>query len=141
MTLKILKILAGLVGLFLVFMGLQWIFVPSNLASDFAIVSEGIRGMSTLRADLGSFFLCMGVISILGIRKSEYSPALFGVVALFMGVAAFARLVGFVMDGFIPETFTPFVVEIVFVILYVALMVLVKKQDQSIVTETSETSA
>lgn len=141
MVLKILKVFAGIIGLFLVVIGLQLLFVPSNLASDFAIVPEGIRGMSTLRADLGSFFLCMGLLSLAGIRTSVHSPALFASVAVFMGVAAFGRLIGFIMDGFILDAFILFVVEILYVILYVALMILVKKENEFIVTETSEARA
>lgn len=139
MTIKILKVLIALAGIFFVAMGLTWIFAPTTLAPLFAIVPEGIKGMNTLRADLGSFFLCIGIFSIVAARINTHSVTLLACVALVMAVAAFGRLVGFILDGFIIDTFAPFFVEIIFVILYMTLAVLVKKQNESIVTETSET--
>lgn len=139
MTIKTLKVLIALLGIFFVTMGLVWVFAPTTLAPLFAVVPEGIKGMNTLRADLGSFFICMGIFSIVAARENTHSVTLLACVALVMAVAAFGRLVGFILDGFIIDTFAPFLVEIIFVILYLALAVLLKKQNEAKVTATNET--
>lgn len=114
MGIKLLKGLVGIIGLFFVVMGFRWIFTPEVPAVDFAVVAQGITGLSTLRADIGSLFLCTGIFSLLALFFSRYAPVLLFCSATLMGVAAFGRFVGFILDGVSQTTVTPFIAELVF---------------------------
>lgn len=117
----ILKSLTAILALFFVFMGLQWLFVPDNLAGQFYIEPVGINGIATMRADLGAFFFTAGIVTALGVRDSVHANAFLFCASLLIGVAAFGRLVGFLIDGVTSASMTPFIIELIMVALFVAL--------------------
>lgn len=116
-----LKSLTAILALFFVFMGLQWLFVPHNLANQFYIEPAGINGIATMRADLGAFFFTAGIVTALGVRDGTHANAFLFCASLLIGVAAFGRLVGFVIDGVTAASMTPFIIELMMVALFVAL--------------------
>lgn len=117
----ILKGLTLLLALFFVFLGLQWLFVPHNLAPAFYIEPAGIGGLATMRADLGAFFFSTGVITALGVRDGTHANTFLFCATLLIGTAAVGRVAGFLIDGVTSSLMTPFIVELIIVALFVAL--------------------
>ena len=112
-----LKIAVGLSGLLLLVMGLNVMFNPVGAAPQFAVEALGNAGLNTLRGDMGGMFLASAVMLGLGIFGGR--PQFLLAAALVMGLIAFGRLVGFVMDGSEGQPYPAFIVEIVFVALFV----------------------
>lgn len=134
----VLKGLTLLLALFFVFLGLQWLFVPLNLAPEFYIEPVGIGGMATMRADLGAFFFSTGVIAALGIRDGAHANAFLFCAALLIGTAAIGRLAGFLIDGVTSSLMTPFIIELMIVAVFVALASVRIKASQPAIDPTNE---
>ncbi len=109
------KVVVGLIGLLLAFMGINLMFIdPAAAAGGFNVTPIGPDGLNTLRGDLGGMFVTGGVLLALGIvqQKAQW----FYAVAILMGLIALGRLVGFVVDGGPGDATLPaFISELVFV--------------------------
>ena len=101
-----------LFSLFFLVMGLQWLFVPQNLAEGFALIPNGILGWATVRADLGSMFLVTGITAALAASNMNSANAYLICCCLLMALAALGRFVGFVMDGIPEGGIPPFIFEL-----------------------------
>ncbi|MEM8765831.1 MAG: DUF4345 family protein [Pseudomonadota bacterium] len=93
----LLRVLIGAIALLFLVMGLGYVFDPASNAADLSLTPIGEHGLNTLRGDLGGLFLGSTVLLVLGLvqRRIEW----FLSVAVFMGVIASGRIVGFVVDG------------------------------------------
>ena len=61
------KVVVGLIGLLLAFMGINLMFIdPAAAAGGFGLTPLGADGLNTLRSDLGGMFLTGGVLLALG---------------------------------------------------------------------------
>jgi len=76
---------------------LNFLFDPLAGAAQFAVVPEGIRGLNTVRGDLGGLFL--GAALLLGTGLLRGQTVWFLAVAVVMGAIAVGRLLGFALDG------------------------------------------
>ena len=94
---RVLRALAGLIGLLLLLMGLSLLFTPARQAAQFAVFPSGNAGLSTLRGDLGGLFLGMGAFALLGAIRA--SSRWLSVTAVFLGLIAFGRIVNLSFDG------------------------------------------
>ena len=101
-----------LFSLFFLVFGLQWLFVPQNLAEGFALVPNGILGLATLRADLGAMFLVTGITAAFAASNMNSANTFLLCCCLLMVLAAFGRFVGFVMDGVPEGGIGPFIFEL-----------------------------
>jgi hypothetical protein len=104
------RVFQGIVGLMAVaFAAMAGIFLfdPLAGAAQFAVAPEGVRGLNTLRGDLGGLFLAAAVL--LGCGLWWRQTLWFLAVAVMMAAIAFGRLFGFVVDGWagnsLPEFF------------------------------------
>lgn len=104
--------IALLFALFFLVMGLQWLFVPENLATDFALIPNGILGWATIRADLGAMFVTTGVTAALGVSSRSSANSYLFCACLLMGTAATGRLIGFAMDGIPAGGIPPLIFEL-----------------------------
>ena len=91
---RILKIVAGLFGVFFTLMGLRWVFDPSSAAESLGMVLLNGSALSTQIGDLGSFFITVGVMTLIGVitqtRHWFYAPSmLLLVAALYRSLATF----------------------------------------------------
>ncbi len=115
------RILVLLFALLFLVMGMQWMFVPQNMIGDVSLLPVGIPGLAILRADLGSFFLVAGITAALGASGIRNANGYLFCSGLLIGFAAIGRLAGFALDGIVEESFTPFIIELVIITLYVGL--------------------
>lgn len=98
-------------GLFYLFMGLNFMFLPESSAGDFGLAPDGAHGLASLRADFGAFFIVAAICMIFGAwqRNGDFLvPA-----ALLFAVALIGRIVGVVIDGTYPGFWPPMVIEAV----------------------------
>ncbi len=112
-----LRVITAGIGIWLLVIGLGWMFAPGDLSAQFAVTLNGVQGMNTGRGDLGGMFLAGGALCLLGIRQHPSSAGLLYAFAILMGAVALGRIVGFVLDGPQLLTVVPFLVELVFIVI------------------------
>ena len=105
---NVLRIVAGLVGILFFLNGLQWIISPANVAESSGMpLLEGV-GLSTQIGDLGSFFITVGAMTLIGAitttRHWFYAPSmLLLVAALYRTLSTILYGAPFVMSAILVE--------------------------------------
>ena len=105
---NVLRIVAGLVGILFFLNGLQWIISPANVAESLGMpLLEGV-GLSTQIGDLGSFFITVGAMTLIGAitttRHWFYAPSmLLLVAALYRTLSTILYGAPFVMSAILVE--------------------------------------
>ena len=105
---NVLRIVAGLIGMLFFLNGLQWIISPANVAASLGMpLLEGV-GLSTQIGDLGSFFITVGAMTLIGAitttRHWFYAPSmLLLVAALYRTLSTILYGAPFVMSAIIVE--------------------------------------
>ena len=105
---NVLRIVAGLVGILFFLNGLQWIISPANVAASLGMpLLEGV-GLSTQIGDLGSFFITVGAMTLIGAitttRHWFYAPSmLLLVAAMYRTLSTILYGAPFVMSAIIVE--------------------------------------
>ena len=105
---NVLRIVAGLVGILFFLNGLQWIISPANVAASLGMpLLEGV-GLSTQIGDLGSFFITVGAMTLIGAisttRHWFYAPSmLLLVAALYRTLSTILYSAPFVMSAILVE--------------------------------------
>ena len=105
---NVLRVIAGLVGILFFLNGLQWIISPANVAASLGMpLLDGV-GLSTQIGDLGSFFITVGAMTLIGgittTRHWFYAPSmLLLVAALYRTLSTILYGAPFVMSAIIVE--------------------------------------
>ena len=105
---NVLRIVAGLIGILFFLNGLQWIISPANVAESLGMpLLEGV-GLSTQIGDLGSFFITVGAMTLIGAitttRHWFYAPSmLLLVAALYRTLSTILYGAPFVMSAILVE--------------------------------------
>ena len=105
---NVLRIVAGLVGILFFLNGLQWIISPANVVASLGMpLLEGV-GLSTQIGDLGSFFITVGAMTLIGAitttRHWFYAPSmLLLVAALYRTLSTILYGAPFVMSAILVE--------------------------------------
>ena len=105
---NVLRIVAGLVGILFFLNGLQWIISPANVAASLGMpLLEGV-GLSTQIGDLGSLFITVGAMTLIGAitttRHWFYAPSmLLLVAALYRTLSTILYGAPFVMSAILVE--------------------------------------
>ena len=105
---NVLRVIAGLVGILFFLNGLQWIISPANVAASLGMpLLEGV-GLSTQIGDLGSFFITVGAMTLIGAitttRHWFYAPSmLLLVAALYRTLSTILYGAPFVMSAIVVE--------------------------------------
>ena len=105
---NVLRIVAGLVGILFFLNGIQWIISPANVAASLGMpLLEGV-GLSTQIGDLGSFFITVGAMTLIGAitttRHWFYAPSmLLLVAALYRTLSTILYGAPFVMSAILVE--------------------------------------
>ena len=94
---RFLNILTYAIGLLFVFNGLMWLTSPADIASTLGMPLLTGHGLSTQIGDLASFFLVVGIFSLLGAYTKKtywlYAPA------ALVGFAALSRIIAHLGHG------------------------------------------
>ena len=82
---NVLRVVAGLFGALFLINGLQWIISPATIAEQLGMpLLEGV-GLSTQIGDMGSFFITVGAMTLIGVitqtRHWFYAPSILLLVA------------------------------------------------------------
>ena len=64
---SVLRVIAGLLGALFFVMGVQWILSPANIAESLGMPLLKGLGLSTQIGDLGSFFITVGAMTLIGV--------------------------------------------------------------------------
>ena len=92
-----LRVLAGFFGAFFLLMGLRWIIDPSSAAASLSMPLLEGAGLSTQIGDVGSFFVTIGVMTLIGVIKQKrhwlYAPS------MLLLVAALYRVLSTILHG------------------------------------------
>jgi len=105
---NVLRVIASLVGILFFLNGLQWIISPANVAASSGMpLLDGV-GLSTQIGDLGSFFITVGAMTLIGAitttRHWFYAPSmLLLVAALYRTLSTILYGAPFVMSAIIVE--------------------------------------
>ena len=105
---NVLRVIAGLVGILFFLNGLQWIISPANVAASLGMpLLEGV-GLSTQIGDLGSFFITVGAMTLIGaITTTRHwfyaSSMLLLVAALYRTLSTILYGAPFVMSAIVVE--------------------------------------
>ncbi|WP_306141742.1 DUF4345 family protein [Roseibium sp. MMSF_3412] len=113
-----LRILVGLATVMLLGLGTMSMFAPRRMVNNFAIEPIGAAGLSTIRSVIGGLFIASVAMLAFGLFNGQTSA--FVAVALLLGVVAFGRIVGLVLDGFEKAVIPPLLVELVIITILVA---------------------
>ena len=108
---KIMRFLLLIIALVMLLGAVGFIFFPSAMEADFAVVASRTDGMGTIRGDLGGLFLMLAVFTFYGSwpRKSQWLI----VPIVFMLTAMAGRTVHMLIDGVSQAAVRSFAVEIV----------------------------
>ena len=94
---KFLNILTYAIGFLFLINGLMWLISPVDIASTLGMPLLTGHGLSTQIGDLASFFLVVGIFSLLGAYTKKtywlYTPA------ALVGFAALSRIIAYLAHG------------------------------------------
>ncbi len=94
---KILRVVTVLPGILFVVIGVGWVVDPASAAAGVGMpLLEGV-GRSTQIGDLGSFFLAMGLLILVGVTTLD--RAWFYPPMMLLGLAAIFRIVAWLVHG------------------------------------------
>jgi hypothetical protein len=130
-----LKIVVGIIGLYLIVIAGMWMLMPEAMSIQFAITLNGVQGLNTGRGDIGGMFLATGILCLLGLRNHESASVFLYSGSIVMAAIALGRLVGFVADGLVVMTVVPFFVELGFIVAMCGLAYLYGRQKKLISDE------
>ena len=105
---NVLRVIAGLAGTLFFLNGLQWIINPASVADSLGMaLLEGV-GLSTQIGDLGSFFITVAAMTLIGAitttRHWFYAPSmLLLVAALYRTLSTILYGAPFVMSAIVVE--------------------------------------
>ncbi len=91
------QILVGLVGAFLVFNGLRYMFLPEQTLVVTQLTAESIFGLSNARANIGGAAVAFGLIGLHAAVKAN--TELVRAFITFFVLFIIARVTGLIVDG------------------------------------------
>jgi ribonuclease Z len=94
---RILRLFAGITGVFFLALGLAFLFAPDRQTVRFSLFPSGNAGYNTLRGDFGGLFLGMALFCFLGAIRAV--ARWLAVPAAFLGFIVLGRLLSLVFDG------------------------------------------
>lgn len=103
------RILVGLIGLLSLLSTAQHWFGIESLPSESGLQAIGDIGRANLRADVGGFFLGIGLFAI--IAAWQQSRVWLAASTLLVGGALLGRFVSVAIDGYSPRVGSPMLVE------------------------------
>ena len=106
-----LRVLLGLLALFLFAMGAQFLLSPEPTGAQFGLEALDLSGLSSLRSFNGALFLGLGLL--LGLRLFGVELSGFLTVALFEAAVVVGRLVSMAFDGTSAQLWLAVTIEVI----------------------------
>jgi hypothetical protein len=108
---NVMRFVLVLIALIMLLGAVGFMFFPSAMESDFAVVASRTDGMGTIRGDLGGLFLMLAIFTFYGSwpRKSQWLM----VPIVFMLTVMAGRTVHVLIDGVSQAAVRSFALEIV----------------------------
>jgi hypothetical protein len=94
---NVLRIIAGLTGALFFLNGLNWIVYPASAAESLGMPLLKGLGLSTQIGDLGSFFITVGAMTLIGVYTKTYHW--FFAPSMLLLLAALYRILSFFLHG------------------------------------------
>lgn len=91
------RAVAGLIGVFFLLNGLQWVARPSAAAQSLGLTLPDGIARSSMIGDMGAFFLGASILILTGAVTGRGAPLRAG--ALFFGLAAVMRTLAWIVHG------------------------------------------
>lgn len=107
---RAIEVLVGVFGAMFVAAGAAAMLAPGMLGARFAVDTDTVVGLGTLRGVLGGLMAGSGAMMLLGIARRD--TAWFRASAVVIGAAGSGRMLGLLFDGPTPETLLPLCVEV-----------------------------
>lgn len=104
-----LKLILSLGGLLLVFMGFGFLTDPAASGADFGLAVEGAHGLTSIRADMTSFFTVSGACFLWGAWGDRRDPLIIG--SALMLVVLGVRVLSIFAYGTFEDFEVPMIVE------------------------------
>jgi hypothetical protein len=113
-----LRVLIGLVGILALLVSARLWIAPAKVGAVLGLVSDGLTGTATLRADVAGFFAGLGLFSLLAALRED---RLLVVVPLaLVGLALAGRLLNAVLLGLSSQQHASLAIEAALVVLFLA---------------------
>ncbi len=122
----VLRIPAGLVGLFLLGLGIGFLTLPEVLATGFRVEPARAVGINAIRGDLGALFLGMGFFCLLGTLTPHRRLLIVPVV--FLALVVTGRVIGLVVDDLPNVAADAIGLELLFLIILVLSLLAASKK-------------
>ena len=111
--LLILKVILGLIGLLLLFLGLNWLLAPKKIMKKHDLESHSATGYNFIRADIGGILIAGAIyIGLFLYQGPEYwlYPGVILIASVILG-----RFIGLLSDGKSKKGIEAIVVEVVII--------------------------
>ncbi len=113
-----LRVLIGLVGVLALLVSIRLWMAPAKVGAILGLVSDGVAGTATLRADVAGFFAGMGLFSLLAALRGD--RRLVVVPLALVGFALAGRLLNAILLGLPPQQYASVAIEAALVVLFLA---------------------
>ncbi len=126
LTQRVLRTLAGVIGVVLLVVGLTFLLAPARLMDQFAVLASGYAGFSTVRGDLGGLFVGMAIFTLIGAIRG--SSRWLAVPCAFLGFIVLGRVLNLLLDGRSRESVQAVILEL---LLIAVLLLIIAGLDRS----------
>jgi hypothetical protein len=113
-----LRVALGLIGVFAFVLAAQFWIHPAQTGAPLGLSGQGVLGLATLRADLGSLFAANAILSIAAAIRNDGRLVIAPL--LLIGLALLGRFVTVAVDGWTASSARPILVEAVMSIVFAA---------------------
>lgn len=115
-----LKILLGLIGGLLLFLGGRWMFAPDKIMAEHSIEAKNATGKNFLRGDIGGILIA-GAGMIFAFLKTG-NPVWATAGMLLIASVILGRVVSLIADGKSKQGIQAIVVEVIIIVLLVGIL-------------------
>lgn len=98
-----------MLGLFNLALGVAFLLVPSQIGASCSLMTVGIQGLVTMRADFSAFFLTTSLFAF--VAALTMRSATLRVLTTLLGTALTGRFVSIAVDGLVATTVPPMIAE------------------------------
>jgi len=122
------RIIIALWGIIFFAIGVRTLFDPDAVMAQFMLSPIAEMGRSSIRADLGAFFMVAGGAALFGLAPKQHHWLLTSLALL--GIALLGRAIGLANGGLTPQIADAMLVEAISCALLITAFVFLQRQDR-----------